>query len=144
MNRETENSEYALQLCRYFIRPLGLWAARSNFDSWIHATLLPIAILFIIFVEAPLIMFTLFEASNIMVKIKLLGLNIFVASALAKYIGLIKNSTGINECIQLIEEDWKFSSDVEKKVRYQNLLSINQSLFVYKEFQVFISFLPPW
>ncbi|OXU28626.1 hypothetical protein TSAR_015443 [Trichomalopsis sarcophagae] len=138
----TQQSEYAVQMSRYFLRPIGLWSSSSSSRSqaYLHnllnLLLIVITYLLIMFILVPCALHTFIEEPNMAIKMKLIGPMSFALMAVTKYASLTQKTAVIAQCFRHVEEDWESGCAMEKKVMYRHAkigrsLSIFSGIFMY-------------
>ena len=113
-------SDQAVRISRYFLRPIGLWPVpkeASQAYRFFNALLVVASYWLIMFILVPCALHTFLEEPNIAIKMKLIGPMSFAVMAVAKYGSLTQRTAEIADCFEHVEEDWRNSCMVEKKVR---------------------------
>lgn len=108
---------YTMQLCRWILKPIGIWhfvyGRSSQYEKLLSITLIFVCFSVLCFVLVPSGPHTLFRVKDINVKLKLFGPVGFCLTSLVKYCFLAMRGTAIGRCIEHVERDWQV-------IQYQN------------------------
>ncbi|KAK2583202.1 hypothetical protein KPH14_009222 [Odynerus spinipes] len=132
---------YALQLCRWVLKPIGIWPLIydrvTNKERMISIILGIFCISCLCFVLIPSGLHTLIYEKNINVKLKLFGPVGFCLTSTIKYCYLGLKGNAIGRCIAYMEKDWKTVKDKDHRgimIRYATVgrnLTILCASFLY-------------
>ncbi|XP_023318767.1 uncharacterized protein LOC106657151 isoform X3 [Trichogramma pretiosum] len=104
-----EESSYAIQMNRYFLKPIGIWPVGED-ASGLVKTLRDANVVacfwLICFLLVPCALHTFLEEPNPNIKLKLIGPMSFCLMALAKYCSLVGYIPEIAACFEHVEQDW--------------------------------------
>ncbi|KAL7294894.1 hypothetical protein TKK_0011818 [Trichogramma kaykai] len=104
-----EESSYAIQMNRYFLKPIGIWPVGEG-ASGLVKTLRDANVFacfwLICFLLVPCALHTFLEEPNPYIKLKLIGPMSFCLMALAKYCSLVGYIPEIAACFEHVEQDW--------------------------------------
>ncbi|XP_043596588.1 odorant receptor 4-like [Bombus pyrosoma] len=104
------NSDYGLQLNRWFLKPIGVWPSSpstTRFEKIISITLNVICYTSIILTTVPCLMRMFLEDESIYLKLKSLGpVSHWIVSG-ANYTTLLLRSKDIRQCMEHMEADWQ-------------------------------------
>lgn len=102
---------YAMQLCRWILKPIGIWRLISDRSSQSEKLLSLMLILTcfsgLCFVLVPAGSYTLFREKDINVKVKLFGPIGFCLTSAIKYCFLGARVSAIGRCVKHVESDWR-------------------------------------
>ncbi|CAD6201203.1 GSCOCT00013983001.2-RA-CDS [Cotesia congregata] len=108
-NSVKEDIEYAIQVNRWLLSPLGIWplSSKSNLlKKIIQYLIIIICSLLLIFIIVPGSLFTYVKIKNPAIRIKLTGALSFCVMAIIKYYSLVSGRKNISNCIQHLISDW--------------------------------------
>ncbi|XP_014475031.1 PREDICTED: uncharacterized protein LOC106744623 [Dinoponera quadriceps] len=102
---------YVMQLCRWILKPIGIWHFVHSRSSQ-NKRLLPTTLIFtcisvLCFVLVPSGSYVLLREKDIYVKVKLFGPIGFCLTSAVKYCFLGARGTAIGRCIEHVEDDWR-------------------------------------
>lgn len=103
------NSDYSLQLARWFLMSIGIWPRMNTTKmetvfSYVHIL---ICTFFIAIVAVPLLLYVSLEEKDIEIKLSSIGpLNHWIMGMI-NYCLLLACSNDIRECVRHMEMDWK-------------------------------------
>ncbi|XP_050581912.1 odorant receptor 4-like isoform X2 [Bombus affinis] len=104
------NSDYGLQLNRWFLKPIGVWPSSpstTRFEKIISITLNVICYTSIILTTIPCLVRMFLEDESIYLKVKSLGpVSHWIVSG-ANYTTLLLRSNDIRQCMEHMEADWQ-------------------------------------
>ncbi|XP_014233469.1 odorant receptor 4-like [Trichogramma pretiosum] len=150
MSSVSWHSEYAVQMCRYFLRPIGLWVTNENSwrEKFFNKLLTVSTFSLLLFLLIPCALHTFLEEPNIAVRMKLIGPMSFAVMAIIKYSSLTRLTKRLEKCFKSVEEDWKSSDSAERKVLHRQakigrLLSIFSALLMYSGSFIFYHVIMP-
>lgn len=102
---------YAMQLCRWILKPIGIWHLIHSYSSQGEKLLSLMLILAcfsgLCFVLVPAGPYTLFREKDINVKVKLFGPIGFCLTSAIKYCFLGARVSAIGRCVEHVESDWR-------------------------------------
>lgn len=104
-----KNIEYAIQINRWLLIPLGIWplSSKSNLlEKVINYLIIIICSLLLIFIIVPGSLFTYVKIKNPAIRIKLTGALSFCVMAIIKYYSLVSGRKNIADCIEHLVSDW--------------------------------------
>lgn len=124
--------EYALQMNRYFLIPIGIWALDKE-DSLILRFLRNLMVVLcywlICFLLVPCGLHMFLEEHDPAMKLKLIGPLSFCLMAIAKYCSFVNKTREIRDCLQHLQDDWQLYSQLgNSKVRGQKPISFLYNL----------------
>ncbi|XP_003484578.1 odorant receptor 82a-like [Bombus impatiens] len=104
------NSDYGLQLNRWFLKPIGVWPSfpsTTRFEKIVSITLNVICYSSIILTTIPCLVRMFLEDESIYLKLKSLGpVSHWIVSG-ANYTTLLLRSKDIRQCMEHMEADWQ-------------------------------------
>ncbi|XP_071862821.1 odorant receptor 4-like [Bombus fervidus] len=104
------NSDYGLQLNRWFLKPIGVWPSSpstTRFEKIVSITLNVICYSSIILTTIPCLVRMFLEDESIYLKLKSLGpVSHWIVSG-ANYTTLLLRSKDIRQCMEHMEADWQ-------------------------------------
>ncbi|XP_014203996.1 uncharacterized protein LOC106636190 [Copidosoma floridanum] len=121
---DSRQSEYAVQISRFFLQPLGLWDTlnySSKLNRLLHFLQIINVYFLLLFAIVPTVLRVLFEEKNLEMKIKLIGPLNFAVTSVIKHALIFRNNLEITKCYQQIEMDWQNTCYVEKKVMQEKV-----------------------
>lgn len=102
---------YAMQLCRWILKPIGIWHliyGRSSQSEKLLSLMLMLACFsFLCFVLVPAGPYILFREKDINIKVKLFGPVGFCLTSAIKYCFLAARVSTIGRCVEHVESDWQ-------------------------------------
>ncbi|XP_077269870.1 odorant receptor 4-like isoform X2 [Temnothorax americanus] len=103
---------YTMQLCRWVLKPIGMWHPIYGHHPSRNEKLVSIALIVtcfsaLCFVLIPAGLYTLFREKNINIKVKLFGPIGFCLTSTIKYCYLGARAAAFGRCIQHVEDDWR-------------------------------------
>lgn len=102
---------YAMQLCRWILKPIGIWHliyGRSSQSEKLLSLMLMLACFsFLCFVLVPAGPYILFREKDINIKVKLFGPVGFCLTSAIKYCFLAARVSAIGRCVEHVESDWQ-------------------------------------
>ncbi|KMQ96107.1 odorant receptor 13a [Lasius niger] len=102
---------YTMQLCRWILKPIGIWhliyGRSSQYEKLLSVTLIFACFSVLCFVLIPSGPYTLLREKDINVKLKLFGPVGFCLTSAIKYCFLGMRGTAIGRCIEHVEHDWQ-------------------------------------
>ncbi|XP_011880165.1 PREDICTED: uncharacterized protein LOC105568808 [Vollenhovia emeryi] len=112
------DTRYAMQLCRWILKPIGIWhliySRRSSQGEKLFSFVLILACFSGLgFVLVPVVPYILLREKDINTKVKLFGPIGFCITSAIKYCFLGRRVTAIGKCVEHVESDWQI-------VRYQD------------------------
>ncbi|KAG8040537.1 hypothetical protein G9C98_002533 [Cotesia typhae] len=108
-NSVEKDIEYAIQVNRWLLSPLGIWplSSKSNLlKKIIQYLIIIICSLLLIFIIVPGSLLTYVKIKNSAIRIKLTGALSFCVMAIMKYYSLVSGRKNISNCIQHLISDW--------------------------------------
>ncbi|XP_053999460.1 odorant receptor 4-like isoform X1 [Hylaeus anthracinus] len=143
---------YTTEMCRWFLKPIGVWPFVYSRISKLEKVVL--TILFVtwftnlLFALLPPSRYILFEEKTLYIRLKLLGPTSFSLSSTIKYCYLILKGRTFENCIVHIEKDWKMvQNPIHRAIMLRNV-SISRSLstlcavFMYSAGLAFYTVMP--
>ncbi|XP_044006040.1 uncharacterized protein LOC122851055 [Aphidius gifuensis] len=101
--KKLKESEYSTEMCRWILKPLGVWPSNSK----LFFSLLTIMYYFlIIFSLIPMTLYAIFGENDINLRLKCIGPINFCLVGLCKYTILLLKKKEISDCIDHINYDW--------------------------------------
>ncbi|XP_014475027.1 PREDICTED: uncharacterized protein LOC106744620 [Dinoponera quadriceps] len=118
---------YAMQLCRWILKPIGIWhfvhRRSSQNERLLSTTLIFMCVSVLCFVLVPSGPYVLFREKDTYVKVKLFGPIGFCLTSAVKYCFLGMYGTAIGRCIGHVEDDWRVVWDADhRKMMLKNAL----------------------
>ena len=114
-----DESSYAVQINRLFLKPIGIWAATHD-DTLILKIVRYISTiscyLLINFLLIPCALHAFLEESNPNIRLKLIGPMSFNLMAIGKYYSLVGRIDKIANCFEHVKYDWKICRSRNNKV----------------------------
>lgn len=107
--RYEHDIHYTIQLCRWILKPIGIWhfiyGHASQNEKLISLALIVTCFSALCFVLIPLGLHTLFYEEDINIKVKLFGPIGFCLNSTIKYCYLVRGAS-FGKCIRHVENDW--------------------------------------
>lgn len=118
---------YAMQLCRWVMKPIGIWHfvynRSSQNEKLLATTLIFMCVSMLCFVLVPSGPYVLLREKDIYVKVKLFGPIGFCLTSAVKYCFLGARGTAIGRCIEHVENDWRIvRHENHRKMMLKNVL----------------------
>lgn len=118
---------YVMQICRWILKPIGIWHFVHNGSSQNEKILSTILIFMCVsvlcFVLMPSGPYVLLREKDIYVKVKLFGPIGFCLTSAVKYCFLGVRGTAIGRCIEHVEDDWRVVRHADhRKMMLKNAL----------------------
>lgn len=118
---------YTMQLCRWILKPIGIWhlvyGHSSQYEKLLSITLIFACFSVLCFVLVPSGPYTLLREKDINVKLKLFGPVGFCLTSAMKYCFLGMRGTAIGKCIKHVEHDWQMVQYQDhRKMMLRNVL----------------------
>ncbi|EFN78909.1 hypothetical protein EAI_02322 [Harpegnathos saltator] len=119
---------YTMQLCRWVLKPIGIWhliyGHFSHYDKLTSVILIVACLSALCFVLIPSGMHTLLREKDINVKVKLFGPVGFCLTSTIKYCYLGARSASLGKCIHHVEDDWRAVRDEDhRRIMLKNALT---------------------
>jgi len=130
MSRSVEpkgHHDDSLQLSRWFLMSIGAWpqTSRSSMVERLSTMILvPVCSAAMAIITIPCLLYVLFKAQNIWLKLNGAGPLIHRLMGLMNYWTLLSRSDDIRDCMRHIEMDWRYIQKVEEQkvmLRYAKL-----------------------
>ncbi|XP_043282232.1 odorant receptor 22c-like [Venturia canescens] len=113
--------EYAIQMNRWLLKPLGVWPHISIENSSVTAGklvngLLVVSTTFLLgFILLPGSLYTIIKEKKTDVRVKLIGALSFCVMAILKYISMLTGHDEIGNCIEHLVKDWRCVANPEDR-----------------------------
>ncbi|XP_017759730.1 PREDICTED: odorant receptor 4-like [Eufriesea mexicana] len=104
------NSDYSLQLNRWFLKPIGVWPLSSTTPRLERIASVTLNILcygFVLFAIVPSLLQMILSDENLYTKIKMLGPVSHWMVSCVNYTALLTRSKEIRHCVEHIQADWQ-------------------------------------
>ncbi|XP_015179496.1 PREDICTED: uncharacterized protein LOC107068018 [Polistes dominula] len=112
---QRDDKGYAIRLCRFVLKPIGLWSMIyghvSRAEKILSVVLAVTCFSTVCFVLLPAGLYTILYEHNINAKLKLFGPVGFCLTSTIKYCYLGLKGQAIGRCIEHVENDWKMVRD---------------------------------
>ncbi|XP_012534747.1 odorant receptor 4 isoform X1 [Monomorium pharaonis] len=106
-----QDIHYAMQLCRWILKPIGIWHLTydrsSRRDKLLSFVLIFVCFSGLCFVLVPAGPYILFREKDVNIKVKLFGPVGFCLTAAIKYCFLGARVSAIGRCVKHLESDWR-------------------------------------
>ncbi|XP_012063225.1 PREDICTED: uncharacterized protein LOC105626538 [Atta cephalotes] len=100
-----------MQLCRWILKPIGIWhmiyGRSSQSEKLLSLILIFVCFFGLCFVLVPAGPYTLFREKDINIKVKLFGPVGFCLTSAIKYCFLGARASSIGRCVEHVESDWR-------------------------------------
>ncbi|XP_076548471.1 odorant receptor 22c-like [Osmia lignaria lignaria] len=146
-----KNLNLSIQLCRWILKPMGIWPNSSNVprtQRYFNRLINAVCYSLINFLLLPCSLYTILEVEDVYNKIKLFGPSNFCVMALLKCYLLILHENRIRECIKRIEQDWEnVRCQEDEKIMVENAnfgrkLILLCTFFMYSGFAFYYIVVP--
>ncbi|KAL2731019.1 OR4 protein [Vespula squamosa] len=125
---------YAIQLCRFVLKPIGLWPMVykrvSSVEKILSAVLAIACFSTVCFVLLPAGIYMLFYEHDINTKLKLFGPVGFCLTSTFQYCYLGLKGKAIGGCIAHVENDWKMVHDLNHRAIMKEYATLGRNLTV--------------
>ncbi|XP_076177140.1 uncharacterized protein LOC143151675 [Ptiloglossa arizonensis] len=122
---------YALEVCRWVLRPIGIWPliydCNSKFEKFVSMCSLIICFSCLLFFLIPFLYYMCGDG-NPKIKVKLLASIIFCLASTINYSCLVVKRTLFARCIEHIKRDWKLVNDPNHRKIMLRHVSISRNL----------------
>lgn len=102
---------YTMQLCRWILKPIGIWhfvyGRSSQNEKLISITLILMCFSILCFVLVPCSLYVFWYERDLYIKVKLLGPISFCLTTVIKYCFLGARGAAIGRCVHHVEHDWQ-------------------------------------
>ncbi|XP_071557932.1 odorant receptor 10-like [Temnothorax nylanderi] len=123
MSRSTSlisNTDYSLQLNRWFLKPIGIWSQINGSSKILVLLHIFICVIVVACIMIPCALFVLFEDANIKLKLSAVAPLIHRVMGSVNYYVLLRRSGDIRKLIRHMEADWEIINRIEdRKVMLQ-------------------------
>ncbi|XP_014475037.1 PREDICTED: uncharacterized protein LOC106744628 [Dinoponera quadriceps] len=127
-----DDIRYTMQLCRWVLKPIGIWhliyGHFSQYDRLLSVILIVTCLSTLCFVLIPSGLYTLLREKDINVKVKLFGPVGFCLTSTIKYCYLGARATSFGKCIHHVEDDWRAVRDEDHREIMLNKASTGRRL----------------
>ncbi|KMQ85729.1 odorant receptor 13a, partial [Lasius niger] len=112
------NTDYSLQLARWFLMPIGIWPQKSTatkaerFSSYVHIL---VCTSLIAIVAVPCFLYVSLEEKDIEIKLSTIGPLSHWIMGMTNYCLLLARSNDIRECVRHMEMDWRLIKRIEDR-----------------------------
>ncbi|XP_043488154.1 odorant receptor Or2-like [Polistes fuscatus] len=131
---ERDDKGYAIRLCRFVLKPIGLWSMIyghvSRAETILSGVLAVTCFSTVCFVLLPAGLYTLLYEHNINAKLKLFGPVGFCLTSTIKYCYLGLKGQAIGRCIEHVENDWKMVRDPNHRTIMIEYATLGRNLTV--------------
>ncbi|KAK2583204.1 hypothetical protein KPH14_009224 [Odynerus spinipes] len=125
---------YAMRLCRFVLRPIGLWpmvyGRVSQTERILSAVLAVTCFSTVCFVLIPAGIYTLIYENDINAKLKLFGPVGFCLTSTIKYCYLGLKGNAISRCIAHVENDWRIVRDRNHRTIMTEYATVGRNLTI--------------
>ncbi|XP_032669700.1 uncharacterized protein LOC116843417 [Odontomachus brunneus] len=114
--KSKKNNDYSLQFSRWFLLSIGAWPqtrTSSIIERLSSLILVPIWWSIVAVISIPCLLYILFEAKGIQMKLNSLGALVHRIMGSWNYWVLLTHSKAIHECIKHMEKDWHVAQRIE-------------------------------
>ncbi|XP_018343956.1 PREDICTED: uncharacterized protein LOC108749637 [Trachymyrmex septentrionalis] len=117
---------YTMQLCRWVLKPIGMWhpiyGHSSQNEKFISIILIIICFSALCFVLIPAGFYTLFREKDINIKVKLFGPVGFCLTNTIKYCYFGARAAAFGRCIRHVEDDWRIVQHQTREIMLKKVL----------------------
>ncbi|XP_012062984.1 PREDICTED: odorant receptor 4-like [Atta cephalotes] len=117
---------YTMQLCRWVLKPIGIWhpiyGHPSQNEKFISIILIVICFSALCFVLIPAGFYTLFREKDISIKVKLFGPVGFCLTNTIKYCYFGARAAAFGRCIRHVEDDWRIVQHQTREIMLKKVL----------------------
>ncbi|KAF3054506.1 Odorant receptor 258 [Nylanderia fulva] len=114
----TSNTDYSLQLARWFLLPIGIWPrmnTATKFEKFSSCVHILICIFLIAIVAVPCFLYVSLEEKDIEIKLSTIGPLSHWIMGLINYCLLLSRKNNIRECMRHMEMDWRLIQKFEDR-----------------------------
>ena len=115
-----------MQLCRWVLKPIGIWhpiyGHPSQNEKFISIILIVICFSALCFVLIPAGFYTLFREKDISIKVKLFGPVGFCLTNTIKYCYVGARAAAFGRCIRHVEDDWRIVHHQTREIMLKQVL----------------------
>jgi len=117
---------YTMQLCRWMLKPIGMWhpiyGHPSQNEKFISIILIVICFSALCFVLIPAGFYTLFREKDISIKVKLFGPVGFCLTNTIKYCYFGARAAAFGRCIRHVKDDWRIVHHQTREIMLKQVL----------------------
>ncbi|KAG5331932.1 OR4 protein, partial [Acromyrmex charruanus] len=117
---------YTMQLCRWVLKPIGMWhpiyGHPSQNEKFISIILIIMCFSALCFVLIPAGFYTLFREKDINIKVKLFGPVGFCLTNTIKYCYFGARAAAFGRCIRHVEDDWRIVQHQTREIMLKKVV----------------------
>lgn len=114
----TSNTDYSLQLARWFLMPIGIWPrmhTATKFEKLFSYVHILICMFLIVIVAVPCFLYVSLEEKDIEIKLSAIGPLSHWIMGMINYCLLLARRNDIRECMRHMEMDWRLIKKFEDR-----------------------------